>query len=106
MRQDTTLFIAGVVGNSQAQNTQVATLALSSPGRYRIWGTGRHTLADGLKIVAPISLVIAGGPNDTISFGPIVVDINAASAFTVQLNTATGASDTAGVTLYAEKINH
>jgi hypothetical protein len=107
MRQDTTLTNAGTVGNSQGANTAVATIATPGVGRYRIWGHCRHSLADGLKISSPISLVLAGGAGDTISFGPLVVDItSAATSIGIQLNTATGASDTAAATIYAEKINH
>lgn len=103
-RQGTTLQVAGSAGNSLAQNTQVATLALT-PGRYKIYGTGRHTLADGLKLTSPVALILSGGPNDTINFGPIIVDVTTASALTAQLNVATGASDTAAITMYAELIN-
>jgi hypothetical protein len=107
MRQDTTLFASGTIGNSQAQNTSVASIALVTPGRFRLWGMTRHTLADGLKITSPVAITLAGGPNDTVVFGPIVVDVNTVGAFfTVQLNVATGASDTAAATIYAEKINH
>lgn len=105
MRQDTTLFAAGSQGNSVAVNTQVATIPLT-PGRWRLWGSTRHTLADGLKIVSPVSLVLAAGPNDTAVLNQIIVDVPTASAFTVQLNVATGASDTAAATIFAEKINH
>jgi hypothetical protein len=105
MRQNTTLFAFGAAGNSLAQNTVVATLAVT-PGRYRIWGNTRHTLADGLKLTIPVALILAAGPNDTAIFGPLVVDVTAALNITVALNVATGASDTASATLYAESINH
>ena len=106
MRQDTTLTNAGSVGNSQAQNTAVATIAAPGPGRYKVWGHCRHSLADGLKISSPISLVLAGGAGDTIVFGPVVVDIvDKTTTIAIQLNTATGASDTAAATIYAERIN-
>lgn len=107
MRQNSTLFAYGTAGNNQAQNTSVASLALVIPGRFRIWGMARHTLADGVKITSPIALVLTSGPNDTAAFGPIVVDVSAAGAFfTLQLNVATGASDTASATIFAESINH
>lgn len=105
MRQNTTSSAYGTQGNSQAQNAVVATLALT-PGRWRLWGMGRHTVADGLKIVTPVALVLCSGPNDTAAFGPIVVDIAATANFVIQLNVATGASDTASATIYAENINH
>jgi hypothetical protein len=106
MRQDTTLTAYGNAGNSLAQNTVVATLAIPSGGRYRISGMGRHTLADGLKITSPITLILTSGPNDTAAWGPIVVDMAAAGNIVIQLNVATGASDTAAANIYAEKINH
>lgn len=108
MRQDLTLFGSGTLGNSQAQNTNVALINAPGPGRYRIWGHARHSLADGLKITSPMvpSLVLAGGAGDTIVFGPMVVDItNNTSGIIIALNIATGASDTASATIYAEKIN-
>jgi hypothetical protein len=109
MRQDITLFASGVLGNSQAADTLVALINAPGPGRYKVWGHGRHSLADGLKFTSPMTpaLVIAGGAGDTVSFGPFVVDItNYTSGINVALRLATGASDTAAVTIYAEKINH
>lgn len=106
MREDTTLSVFGAQGNSVAQNTAVATLPITTPGRYRIWGLFRHTLADGLKFTSPIALSLTSGPNDTVVFGPLVVDFVAAGNIIVALATATGASDTASATIFAEKINH
>lgn len=106
MREDVTTFIYGTAGNSVAQNTVVANIALPGPGRYRISGMGRHSLADGLKIVSPVAIILCSGPNDTAAIGPIVVDVTSQANLTVQLNVATGASDTASCTLYAEKLNH
>jgi hypothetical protein len=105
MRQNTTLTAYGTQGNSIAQNTVVATLPLTA-GRWKLWGMGRHTLADGLKIVTPVALILCSGPNDTAAFGSIVVDVSTATNFVIQLNVATGASDTASATMYAESINH
>jgi hypothetical protein len=107
MRENTSLTVFGTQGNSQAQNSVVATLAVPAPGRYKIWGMGRHTLADGLKITSPISLILCSGPNDTAAWGPILVDVFAANLnITIQLNVATGASDTAAANIYAELMNH
>jgi|SRR5882724_7706675 len=107
MRQDTSLSVYGTAGNNQAQNFAVATIAIPTPGRYRIWGMARHTLADGLKLTGPINLVLTSGPNDTAAFGPVVIDVNNAPInLVMQLNTATGAADTASCNMYAEKINH
>jgi len=106
MRQDTNLFVYGTVGNNITANTAVATLAVPSGGRYKVWGMGRHTLADGLKFTVPIAMIICSGPNDTAAFGPIVVDMVAAGNIIIALNTATGAADTASANIYAEKLNH
>jgi hypothetical protein len=105
MRENTSLFVYGTQGNSVAANTVVASLAVT-PGRYKIWGAARHTLADGLKLVTPIAMILTTGPNDTAMWGPIVVDVPANTNIVIQLNTATGASDTASANIYAENVNH
>lgn len=109
MRQAATLLASGVLGNSQAANTLVALINAPGPGRYKVWGHGRHSLVDGLKFTSPMltPLILAGGAGDTITFGPFVVDItNYTSGINVALNTATGASDTASVTIYAELLSN
>lgn len=109
MRQNTTTVSSGVVGNSQGANTTV-TFQSFPPGRYRIWGHCRHSLVDGIKFSSPSGLngiILSDGPNAVVNFGPIVVDLVAASTnVSLVLNTATGASDTASATLYVESINH
>lgn len=109
MRQNVTIPASGVQGNSVAVNTAVATITNPGPGRYRIWGTARHSLVDGIKVTvgAGTPLILSGGAGDTIQFGPLVVDIlNSTTSIVAALNTATGASDTASCTMYAELINH
>jgi len=108
MRQNNSIQIYGAAGNNIAANTAVATLALPTAGRYRVWGMLRHTLADGLKITAPaaVATILTSGPNDSAVFGPLVVDMVAPGNFIIALNTATGAADTASATIYAENINH
>jgi hypothetical protein len=108
-RSEASLYASGSVGNNITANTLVALINAPGPGRYRIWGHARHSLADGLKLTSPnlTPLVLAGGAGDTISFGPVIMDItNTTSGINVNLNVATGASDTASATIYAEKINH
>src|SRR5690349_12915805 len=107
-RQDVTLIASGVLGNNQLADTLVTLINAPGPGRYKIWGTARHSLADGLKFTSPMltPLTLAGGAGDTINFGPFVIDItNYTSGINVALRTATGASDTASVTIYAERVN-
>lgn len=108
MRQNTSAIASGVLGNSIAVNTAVASFVNTIPGRYRLWGHCRHTLVDGIKItgVPGGSIILAGGPNDTIQFGPVVFDLSTATTINIALNTATGASDTASATAYLELINH
>lgn len=110
MRTDTTVVGSGTLGNSQAQNTSVASCLNVPVGRYRLTGSGRHSLADGLKITgipAPVgTVIIPGGAGDTIVFPTIVFDLPTVGNIQVALNTATGASDTASAVLCLEKINH
>jgi len=105
MRENTNLSVYGTQGNNIAANTTVASLAVPAAGRYKVWGMARHTLADGLKITSPIAMIICSGPNDTAMFGPIVVDMAAPGNIVIQLNTATGAADTAAANIYAELLN-
>lgn len=105
MRASTTLIGQGVAGNNISANTLVALINAPGPGRYKIWGHCRHTLADGLKLTSPIAIVFSGGPNDTVNFGPFILDINNTTAgINVNLNVATGAADTASAVIYAERL--
>lgn len=106
MLQSVTSFGSGVIGNNQAADVQVAAIINLAPGRYKIWGRARHTLADGIKLTSPVLINFSSGPNESFDFGPIVVDI-ASSAIGIGLNLrlATGASDTASGNLYAERIS-
>lgn len=107
MLQSQTLIASGSAPINTVVSTLVALINAPGPGRYRIWGTCRHSLADGLKLTSPMltPLVISGGAGDTINIGPIIIDItNNTSGINIALNVATGASDTASATLYAERI--
>lgn len=108
MLERLTLQDYGTAGNSQAQGTDVATISNPGPGRWKIWGHGRHTLADGFRLVVGSSIIIefAAGANAHHEFGPIIVDIlNDSDDITVELLTATGGSDTASATVYAQRLN-
>lgn len=107
MRESKTIIGQGVLGNNQAANTLVGLIdaSLLGHGRYRIWGHGRHSLADGLKLTSPINIVFPGGAGDTMAFGPFILDITTTTAgINVALNVATGASDSASVVIYAERL--
>jgi hypothetical protein len=110
MRTNTTVVGSGTQGNNVAANTAVASCVNVPVGRYRMTGSGRHTLADGLKVTgipSPVgTVVIPGGPGDTIAFPVIVFDLPAVTTINVSLNQATGASDTASAVICLESINH
>jgi len=108
MRQEASLFASGLAGSSVAADTTVALINAPGPGVYKIWGHCRHSLADGLKLTSPnlTPLILSGGAGQTILFGPVVMAINnLTSGIIIALNTATGASDTASATIYAEKLS-
>jgi len=108
-RQNTTLVANGTIGNSQAQNSTVASFVSVPPGRYRLSGTARHSLADGLKIGLPApvgTVIIPGGPGDTIALPNIVFDVSTTTTINISLNVATGASDTASAVACLELANH
>jgi hypothetical protein len=105
----TTFQNFGALGNSQAADTTVVSITPLPPGRYKIWGTCRHTLIDGIKFIATgmgAAIPISQGAGAHADFGPIVLDLNTATnTILFQLNTATGAADTASASLYAQRIN-
>lgn len=107
-RRELSIIAGGLQGNNVAANTTIASFVSTPPGRYRMWGSGRHSLADGFKIVgiAGGPYVIPGGAGDTIVMNDFVFDLTATTTINVQLNTATGASDTASALFFLEKINH
>jgi hypothetical protein len=103
--QAVTLQAFGSAAVSQIVNTPVATLVLPAASKYKVWGSIRHTLADGCKMVTPTAIQFCSGPNDTAAFGPIIVDVNTAPTnVAIQLAVATGASDTASATIYAQRM--
>lgn len=108
-RVGTTNVGSGTAGNNIAQNTAVASCVNVPVGRYRLTGSGRHSLADGLKITgipSPVgTVVIPGGPGDTIAFPTIVFDLPTVTTINVALNVATGAADTASAVVCLELIN-
>jgi hypothetical protein len=107
-RDDVIRSSAGILGNSIAVSTTLCQITDPGPGRYKVWGTARHTLEDGCKLVVAAALVlfrIPQGPNQAVDFGPIIVDvINPTDDIILQLAVATGASDTASGVIYAQKL--
>jgi hypothetical protein len=95
----------GTAGNSQAIGTNLAVISTPGVGRWRVWGTVRHTLADGVRLIlgSTTLLVITNGATEAVSFGPIIIDItNRQDDLFLELEQATGAADTASANLYAE----
>lgn len=106
MRQESSLFGFGSLGNSIAANTLVCLINAPGPGVYKVWGQARHTLADGFKLSSPVAITFPGSPNVATDFGPFIVVItNTTSGINLVLNTATGAADTATAVIYAEKLS-
>lgn len=92
---------SGVLGISQAQNVAICSVVVDK-GRYVLYGSTRHTLADGVKVSAgpPGSLVdIATIPNAPTGVGiipSIVIDSNAkGNVVVLRLAVATGGADNA-----------
>lgn len=97
----------GAVGINQAVGVDAAVITDPGPGRWKIWGTCRHTLADGLRLlVGAVTIIqITNSPTTSMDFGPVVVDIlNKTDDIIVELAVATGAADSASATVYAQKV--
>jgi hypothetical protein len=98
-------YAFGAAGNSQAIGANLAVISTPGVGRWRVWGTVRHTLADGVRLVlgSTTLLVITNAAAGTSDFGPIIIDItNRNDDLFLELELATGAADTASANLYAE----
>ncbi len=105
-RQDTTLIGSNTLGASQPVDTLITLINAPGPGRYKVWGSFRHTLADGIKLTSPVAIRFPGTANSVSSFGPFVIDIiNNTSGINLALAVATGGSDSASAVIYAEKVN-
>lgn len=106
--EEKTLQNFGAVGNNVVVDTAVVIINAPGPGRYKIWGFGRHTLADGLKITSPVvpSLQFCSAAGSTFNFGPIIYDITTStSGIIIALAVATGAADTASCSVFAQRLD-
>lgn len=95
----------GSAGNNQAIGANLAVISTPGRGRYRVWGNVRHSLADGVRLVlgSTTLMIITNSAGATTSFGPIIIDItNNQDDLFIELELATGASDTASGNIYAE----
>jgi hypothetical protein len=98
----------GSVGISQGVGINVAVIQDAGPGRWKIWGHGRHDAADGLRLlIEGVTIAaIAGGAGHTIPFGPFIVDINnKTDDIIIELNVATGGAGAASATVYAQRLS-
>src|SRR5688500_573952 len=97
----------GSIGANQIVGTVVATISNPGPGRYKIWGQGRHSVASGLclKIGSIDVVTFAGAGGAIISMRPLVVDItNSTDNSILDIAYASGSSDKALATIYAQKV--
>lgn len=104
--EELTKYMSGAQGNNQAQNNVVASIPAVGRGRWKIWGTVRHSLIDGCKLLVGSTtlMTITNAAGASESFGPIIIDVlNNTDAVTIQLATATGAADTASANVYAQR---
>lgn len=105
--EPTTFRGFGAVPISQAAGTLVVSITPLTAGRYKIWGSCRHTLADGIRLVATGSsnMIISQTANQNVNFGPIVLDMNTgANTVLLELQVATGGADTASGNLFVQKL--
>lgn len=104
-----TRMTTGIIGNNIVVSTTVCQIATPGAGRYRVWGTVRHTLEDGVKLIVGASLIlsrIAQQAANAQDFGPITVDVLLPTDnIILQLAVPTGAADTASATMYAEPLS-
>ncbi len=109
VQQEITKVSSAVLGASQAQGTLLTFISAPGKGRWKVWGTVRHSLADGILLrLQGTGLIsrIPNAPNGVTDFGPIIVDIiNSTDALALDLAVATGGSDSASGVLYAQRLS-
>ncbi len=105
--QELTLYAFGAVGISQPVDTVVCTINNLGRGRWRIWGQGKHSTVDGLKLTIGSTDIVQFAMSDyqTVPLGPFVVDIlNNTDDVFIRLAAATSGTGLSSANLYAEKI--
>jgi hypothetical protein len=106
--EELTLSVGSAIGINQAIGVFVASITTPGRGLWRVWGSCRHSLGDGIRLrigATNIINIIPQAPNETVQFGPIVFAIsNSANSIILDLVVATGATDTASGVLYAQRI--
>lgn len=96
----------GKVGISIGVGQPVATItAPGTAGRYKIWGMGRHTFDDGLRLkVAGFTLVLSGpGLTQMVIDPPLVMQLTGTDDIIVETNVATGLTGLGSFTLFAQR---
>lgn len=108
-QESITKVASGTVAINQASGTDIAVITDPGPGRYKVWGTCRHTLADGCRLLLAATTIIANIPSQATavaSYGPVVLDVvNRTDDIILELATATGAADTASGVIYAQRLD-
>jgi hypothetical protein len=108
MSQEEKTFVAsGVLGISQAVGTDICVITDPGTGRYRVWGTVRHTVVDGCRLLlnAVVICTIPNSATGVTDFGPIIMDLpNRTDDIILELAVATGGADTASGILYAQEL--
>jgi hypothetical protein len=105
--EEKTFVASGVLGFSQAAGVDICSIVDPGTGRYRVWGSVRHSLVDGCRLLLNASIIctIPNAPNGVTDFGPIVMDLpNRTDDIILELATATGGADTAAGILYAQEL--
>lgn len=94
------------VGASQGIGTLVVQIVSPGPGRYKIYGVGRHSGANGLRLAIGSTQIVvyAGAGGSILTFPTVVVDIVDNSNIIVELNVATATGETAFATIVAQRI--
>jgi hypothetical protein len=105
--EELTKVASGSLPISQAVGTDICVITDPGTGRCRVWGTVRHTLADGCRLLVNTTIIatIPNAPNTVTDFGPIVLDlVSRTDDVILELAVATGGADTASGILYVQEI--
>lgn len=101
----------GSLGASQSIGADVAVIdnpgASGGRGWYKIWGHGRHTQPDGLRLLigATEKFQISSVGATNVYFGPYLVEItDDTTDIIVELAVATGVGEAASATVYAKRM--
>lgn len=107
--QELTVVGNGVLGASIAQGTLLASINDLGVGRWKVWGSVRHSQPDSilLRLIATTLISkIPSVPTKVAYFGPIVIDVlGKTDDFILELAVATGVGESASGVIYAQRIS-